>query len=134
MGCENKGGGLSSTKINPNPAFEVSVAGATQLEFRSGGNPEEDRRIILITDSTEIREFIESIKFEVYPEGMSIHCYCDGDPHIVVHVGSNSQTEFTLHHSKSIRWDAYDETDLRLTEASIKRLKQFLKKHGISSQ
>jgi hypothetical protein len=133
LGCDRNGTGVSQALVDPNPILAAAVDGATHLEFRCGRFMEEEKRRVLITDDAEIRRFLSSIELESFPEGSLVHCYCDGDPHVIVQVGPGATTEFTIHHSSSIRWDRY-ETDLELTEDSKARLGEFLSRHRISSK
>ena len=133
LGCDKKGAGVSQALVDPNPILAAAVDGATQLEFRCGSFMDEEKRLVLITDQAEIRKFLSSIELEDFPEGSLVHCYCDGDPHVIVQGGPGYTTEFTIHHSSSIRWDRY-ETDLELTEDSKARLVEFLSQHVISSK
>ena len=122
------------TLIDPNPAFGNAFRSASKLEFVLRPYSESERKDIKIDNPREITEFFESFYFDNFPEGLISHCMCGGDPYVIITMDDGSTREFSIHHGRSIRWDAFKHNDLMMTQASIDRLSEFLKRHGIQSK
>jgi len=107
---------------------------STHVVVRSGGNchrrPEQERVLLRMDDSDEIRALSERISIGLSMPGM--HCKCCGDMTFDCYRDEELHYSFSFHHSNHIRIHGAVSGDKTLSLASRKSLSDWLENSGVT--
>lgn len=107
---------------------------STHVVVRSGGNchrrPEQERVLLKIDDSDEIRALSERTSIGLSMPG--VHCMCCGDMTFDCYRDEELHYSFSFYHGESIRIKEDVSGDKELTLASRRSLSEWLERTGVT--
>jgi tetratricopeptide (TPR) repeat protein len=110
-----------------------AVAGTTRIRVRSGGtchrDPAHEKTYFEITDTGEIRAFLDRLRIDEAASGGS--CLCCGEPTFEFYAGGRMLAMIGFHHGLTLRWRAAWPGDAVLTGSSGEALCLWLKDHRV---
>lgn len=118
-----------------NEVFQAKLTQCDKIVIRDGGNVSHDdidkqKVLMTITESSEIKEFIESIEFSVFQEKGACECY--GWPGIDFYCGTERIMVTSVQHNKALR-TPIAQYDLELNRKSKKFMEGFTRRFGRKS-
>lgn len=108
-------------------SLDQALAGARRVAVSEvvPGRRRRGRLLLEVRDPAEVVELVSLIRIR---PADPFHCMCFGDQHVDVYGRVRRRARITLHHGRSIRWDAWD-SDALLDEPMP--LLRWLADHGV---